>query len=70
MADPPNSSAEPPQRIGHYKILEVLGEGGFGVVYLAEQTETVKRQVALKVIKPVMDKCRPRSSRIGRNNYR
>ncbi|MEE9297146.1 MAG: serine/threonine-protein kinase [Phycisphaerae bacterium] len=41
--------------VGSYKILEILGEGGFGVVYLAEQTEPVRRRVALKVIKPGMD---------------
>ena len=38
-----------------YKILQVLGEGGFGIVYLAEQTAPVRRKVALKVIKPGMD---------------
>ena len=42
-------------RIGPYKILQSLGEGGCGEVYLAEQTEPVRRQVALKVIKPGMD---------------
>ena len=41
--------------IGCYRLLEVIGEGGCGVVYLAEQREPVKRQVALKVIKPGMD---------------
>ncbi|MFC1634689.1 SUMF1/EgtB/PvdO family nonheme iron enzyme [Planctomycetota bacterium] len=41
--------------IGRYKLLHVLGEGGMGIVYLAEQTEPVKREVALKVIKPGMD---------------
>jgi serine/threonine protein kinase/formylglycine-generating enzyme required for sulfatase activity/dienelactone hydrolase len=41
--------------IGRYKLLRVLGEGGMGIVYLAEQTEPVKREVALKVIKPGMD---------------
>jgi serine/threonine protein kinase len=55
MSRLPNEPTGPPDQIGHYKILETLGEGGFGVVYLAEQTETVKRQVALKVIKPGMD---------------
>jgi len=38
-------------RIGRYKILEQLGEGGFGVVYLAEQEEPIRRRVALKIIK-------------------
>jgi WD40 repeat protein/serine/threonine protein kinase len=41
--------------IGRYKILERIGEGGFGVVYVAEQREPVKRRVALKVIKLGMD---------------
>ncbi len=44
-----------PSQIGPYRILEVLGEGGMGVVYLAEQVEPVRRRVALKVIKPGMD---------------
>lgn len=41
--------------IGRYKLLRQLGEGGFGTVFLAEQSQPVKRQVALKVIKPGMD---------------
>ena len=41
--------------IGRYKLLQQIGEGGFGTVYLAEQSDPVKRQVALKVIKPGMD---------------
>src|SRR5690349_8368509 len=36
------------ERIGHYKLLQKIGEGGCGVVYLAEQTEPVRRRVALK----------------------
>jgi eukaryotic-like serine/threonine-protein kinase len=41
--------------IGPYKLLEPLGEGGFGVVFLAEQAHPVRRRVALKVLKPGMD---------------
>jgi hypothetical protein len=41
--------------IGPYKLLEQIGEGGFGVVYLAEQERPVRRKVALKIIKPGMD---------------
>ena len=42
-------------RIGRYKLLEKIGEGGCGVVYVAEQSEPVRRRVALKVIKLGMD---------------
>jgi serine/threonine protein kinase len=42
-------------RIGRYKLLQQIGEGGCGVVYMAEQTEPVRRRVALKVIKLGMD---------------
>ena len=42
-------------QIGPYKLLQQIGEGGMGVVYMAEQTEPVQRKVALKVIKPGMD---------------
>ncbi len=52
---PGNASDAPGARIGPYKLLEVVGEGGFGSVYLAEQTEPVKRRVAVKLIKPGMD---------------
>lgn len=41
--------------IGPYKLLELIGEGGFGSVYLAEQSEPVRRAVALKIIKAGMD---------------
>ena len=40
---------------GPYRILGVLGEGGMGAVYLAEQTHPLRRSVALKVIKPGLD---------------
>src|SRR5947207_2010387 len=43
------------QTIGRYKLLEKVGEGGCGIVYVAEQTEPVRRRVALKVIKLGMD---------------
>ena len=46
---------EVPDQIGPYKILQLLGEGGMGVVYLAEQEEPIRRRVALKVIKLGMD---------------
>jgi serine/threonine protein kinase len=42
-------------RIDHYKLLQKIGEGGCGIVYMADQTEPVKRRVALKIIKLGMD---------------
>jgi serine/threonine protein kinase len=42
-------------QIGPYKLLQQIGEGGFGVVFMAEQAEPVRRIVALKIIKPSMD---------------
>jgi serine/threonine protein kinase len=60
--EPPDKAAAvsplpegPGSRIGPYKLLQKLGEGGMGKVWVAEQTEPVKRRVALKVIKPGMD---------------
>jgi serine/threonine protein kinase len=44
-------------RIGRYKLLQELGEGGFGSVWMAEQMEPVTRRVALKIIKLGMDTC-------------
>ncbi len=49
------SLERPGTRIGPYKLLEKIGEGGMGVVYMAEQQEPVARRVALKIIKPGMD---------------
>ncbi len=46
---------KPGTQIGPYKLLQQIGEGGFGVVYMAEQTAPVQRRVALKIIKPGMD---------------
>jgi serine/threonine protein kinase/WD40 repeat protein len=58
VLDTGNLMNEPEDKtIGNYKLLEKIGEGGFGVVYLADQLRPVKRKVALKVIKPGMD-CR------------
>jgi serine/threonine protein kinase len=48
-------SEGPGSIIGRYKLLERIGEGGFGVVYMAEQQQPVRRKVALKVVKPGMD---------------
>jgi serine/threonine protein kinase len=45
----------PGSNIGPYKLLQQIGEGGMGVVYLAEQEQPVRRQVALKIIKPGRD---------------
>ncbi|MCC7290966.1 MAG: serine/threonine protein kinase [Phycisphaerales bacterium] len=42
-------------RIGRYKLLQLIGEGGFGAVFMADQTEPVHRRVALKIIKAGMD---------------
>src|SRR5262245_46258785 len=46
---------QPGTRIGPYKLLQQIGEGGMGVVYMAEQQEPVRRKVALKIIKPGLD---------------
>jgi serine/threonine protein kinase len=45
----------PGSRIGPYRLMEQIGEGGFGLVFVAEQSEPMRRKVALKVIKPGMD---------------
>ena len=48
--------APPPGgRVGPYKLLEVIGEGGMGVVWMAEQTEPVRRRVAVKLVRPGLD---------------
>jgi WD40 repeat protein/tetratricopeptide (TPR) repeat protein len=52
---PPLITERPGKRVGRYKLLQNIGEGGCGVVFLAEQEQPVRRLVALKVIKPGMD---------------
>src|SRR5262249_28818861 len=54
VGEPPASEL-PGAVIGHYKLIQEIGEGGMGTVYMAQQTEPVKRLVALKLIKPGMD---------------
>src|SRR6516164_8016779 len=53
--DDPMVTEKPGTVIGPYKLLEQIGEGGFGVVFMAEQTQPVRRKVALKILKPGMD---------------
>jgi serine/threonine protein kinase/WD40 repeat protein len=53
--DFPATAERPGGVIGPYKLLEQIGEGGFGIVFMAEQTRPVRRKVALKVLKPGMD---------------
>ena len=53
--DLPSLAEGPGTVIGPYKLMEQIGEGGMGVVYVAEQTRPVRRKVALKIIKPGMD---------------
>jgi serine/threonine protein kinase/formylglycine-generating enzyme required for sulfatase activity len=53
--DEPAVAEGPGMVIGSYKLLEQIGEGGFGVVFMAEQMQPVRRRVALKVLKPGMD---------------
>src|SRR5438270_14084651 len=64
LLDAPDASSsdttEPPAegpgtRLGPYKLLQQIGEGGMGIVYMAEQEQPVRRRVALKIIKPGMD---------------
>jgi serine/threonine protein kinase/tetratricopeptide (TPR) repeat protein len=56
----PHAEADPQHALeydcfGHYQILRVIGEGGMGTVYLAQQTDPIRRLVALKVVRPGMD---------------
>ena len=58
-SSPPPAPLPPGERVGgtvgRYKLLERIGEGGFGLVFMAEQQHPVRRKVALKVIKPGLD---------------
>ncbi len=54
LVEPPIAE-RPGTVIGPYKLLQQIGEGGMGVVFMAEQTEPIERTVALKIIKPGMD---------------
>jgi len=53
--EPPPIAEGPGTCIGQYKLLQKIGEGGMGVVYMAEQDKPIRRKVALKIIKPGMD---------------
>jgi hypothetical protein len=53
--DGPSAAEGPGTVIGRYKLLQQIGEGGFGLVFMAEQLEPVRRMVALKIIKAGMD---------------
>src|SRR5262249_47021253 len=55
IAAPSCITEGPSTVIGPYKLLQQLGEGGFGVVFMADQEQPVRRKVALKIIKPGMD---------------
>ena len=48
-------SQTPNARIGNYRLLQKLGEGGFGVVWMAEQEQPIRRRVAIKILKMGMD---------------
>lgn len=51
----PTIGEKPGDQIGRYKLLQQIGEGGWGVVFMAEQEEPLRRRVALKIVKPGMD---------------
>ncbi|HOY59808.1 MAG TPA: serine/threonine-protein kinase, partial [Verrucomicrobiota bacterium] len=54
-APPAAAGEQPGEQIGRYRLLQQIGEGGVGVVFMAEQQAPVRRRVALKVLKPGMD---------------
>jgi hypothetical protein len=55
LPTPDFSTEHPDLKIGRYQLLQQVGEGGFGTVWMAQQLEPVQRKVALKIIKPGMD---------------
>ncbi|MFG0330381.1 MAG: tetratricopeptide repeat protein [Phycisphaerales bacterium] len=55
QSTPPSGAMQPGEEIDRYKLLQQIGEGGFGAVWMAEQRAPVKRRVALKIIKLGMD---------------
>ena len=66
--DEPPVSELPGTVVGPYKLLEQIGEGGMGTVWMAEQTEPIQRRVAVKVVKAAwtVSRCWPASSPSGR----
>ena len=58
-----NTGERPGSVIGPYKLLEQIGEGGFGIVYMAQQSVPIQRRLALKILKPGMDTKQPARSR-------
>jgi serine/threonine-protein kinase len=54
-AESPKILEQPGTTIGPYKLLEQIGEGGMGLVFMAEQSQPIRRRVALKIIKPGLD---------------
>src|ERR1051326_4420688 len=56
-------------RVGRYKLLQQIGEGGCGVVFMAEQEEPVRRRVALKVIKLGMDRSEEHTSELQSHSF-
>ena len=55
LSSPPPMPEKPGMQIGNFTLLEVIGEGGFATVFMAEQESPIRRRVAIKVIKPGID---------------